>query len=160
MYSIYAADLFFICTGIGFLGAHLTQVHLTKVNDTSAQQQFNGGYLEYTKQSCDLREGEDIGERLLIYPQLEGNYTCGLWQGDGPLNFNITLSSVLPALDQHYQLQAELLVNFSHIPRIPNTEDCRNASTTYAIDISDGINSHRTGGKSILLQVNRAAVSE
>ena len=92
MYSTYAADLFFICTGIGYLGAHLTQVHLTKVNDTihdqsrekmwhtSAQQQFNGSYLEHTKQSCDLREGKDVGERLLIYPQLKGNYTCGQLQ--------------------------------------------------------------------------------
>ena len=93
---------------------------------------------------------------------MELTNSCGdIEQGDGPLNFNVALSSVLPALDQHHQLlQAELVVNFSHILRIPDTEDHGNASTTYAINISDIINSRRTGGKSILLQVNRAAVPE
>ena len=93
---------------------------------------------------------------------MELTNSCGdIEQGDGPLNFNVTLSSVLPALNQHHQLlQAELQVNFSHIPRIPDTEDRGNASTTYAIDISNVINNRRTGGNSILLQVNRAAVPE
>ena len=94
---------------------------------------------------------------------MELTNSCGdIEQGDGPLNFNVTLSSVLPVLDQHHQLlAAELQVNFSHIPRIPDTEDRGNASTTYAIiDISDIINSRRTGDKNILLQVNRAAVPE
>ena len=91
---------------------------------------------------------------------MELSNSCGdIEQGDGPLNFNTTMSSVLPVLDQHHRLlAAELQVNFSHIPRIPDTEDRGNASTT--IDISDIINSQGTGGKSILLRVNRAAVPE
>ena len=85
-----AADLFLICTG--YLGVHLTQVHLTNVNDTihgqshekmghtSTEQQFSGWYLAHTKQSFNHIEGEGVGEQLLIYPQLKGSHPFGQLQ--------------------------------------------------------------------------------
>ena len=78
---------FFVCTGIGYLGEHLTQVHLTKVSDAvTIESHENMWYTSreqhFSEQSFDLRENEDVGERhqLQIYLQLKGNYTFGQLQ--------------------------------------------------------------------------------
>ena len=76
--------------------------------------------------------------------------------GEGPLHFILTLSSEFPALSQlqfsdllHIQLQ----LNFSLIPKILNQ------GTDYIIHTTDiSILNNWTGGKSVQLEIERAAV--
>ena len=86
---------------------------------------------------------------------------CGdIAHGEGSIRLNIMLSSNIPALNQHQMLQAELRVNFSLIPKIPNTENQGIDSIMHTIDISDAFHNQWTGGRSVQLEVNRAAVPE
>ena len=82
--------------------------------------------------------------------------------GDGPLNFNLTLSSDFPALSQYQfsdQLQVQLKLNFSLIPnpnpKIPNQ---RIDSINNMVDISNTLHTKWTGGKSIQLAIDKVAV--
>ena len=87
--------------------------------------------------------------------------SCGdIAHGEGPLRLNVTLSSNLPALNQHQLLQADLQVNFSLIPTIPNTENQGIDSIMHTTDISDAFHNQWTGGGSVQLDVSRAAVPE
>ena len=87
--------------------------------------------------------------------------SCGdIAHGEGPLRLNVTLSSNLPALTQHQHLQAELRVNFSLIPKIPNTDNQGIDSIMHTTDISDTFHNQWTGGRSVQPEVNRAAVPE
>ena len=80
--------------------------------------------------------------------------------GDGPLNFNLTLSSDFPALSQYQfsdQLQAQLKLNFSLIPKIPNQ---RIDSINIMVNISSTPHTQWTGGRNIQLAIDRAEVPE
>ena len=86
---------------------------------------------------------------------------CGdIAYGEGPLLFNVTLSSNLPALNENPSLQAELQVNFSRIPAIPNTGIEITDSTIHTIDISNAFHNQWSGSRSVQLEVDRAAVPE
>ena len=78
--------------------------------------------------------------------------------GDGPLNFNLTLSSYFPALSQHQfsdPLQVQLRFNWSLIPTIPNQR-----IDSIIADISNTLHARWTDGRSILLAIDRAAVPQ
>ena len=84
--------------------------------------------------------------------------------GDGPLNFILTLSSDFPALSQYQfsdQLQVQLKLNFSLIPnpnpKIPNQ---RIDSINTMVNISNTLHTQWTGGRSIQLAIDRAAVPQ
>ena len=84
---------------------------------------------------------------------------CGdIAHGEGRLRLNVTLSSSLPALSETPLLQAELLVNFTLIPKIPNTENQRTDSIMHKINISNAFYNQWTGGRGVQLEVDRVAV--
>ena len=98
---------------------------------------------------------------LLYTAQVEAvelSNRCGdIAHGEGPLRLNITLSSHFPALS-HQQLLAELRVNFTLIPTIPNTEDSDIDSIMDTTDITEAFNTQWRGGRSVQLDVRRTAV--
>ncbi len=86
--------------------------------------------------------------------------SCGhVAQGEGPLNISLTLSSDLSHL-RHDLLPIQLWLNLSLIPKIPSQgTDSMNDSMIHRVDISDAFHRNRwTSGRTIQLQVNRAAV--
>ena len=72
------------------------------------------------------------------------------------LHFNLPLSS---NLHQCQNLQADIHVNFSLIPNIPNNEIWRTNFIIHTIDISNILfHSQWTGGRSVQLNISRVAV--
>ena len=88
---------------------------------------------------------------------MELSNSCGdITHGEGPLRFNMTLSSDFPALSQQLTdpLQVQLQLNFSLIPKIPT----QRIDSSMIVDISSTLLNQWTGGRSVQLEVGRAAL--